>query len=452
VNTVPQLRVELLLDPTPDLGDWMVLDHPVRGVLDGDDVWSDDWSDSFGVYTLAPDEFWYDVTGDVRAGGSIVAARGRSSQLEDVTPARASFVLNNRDRKYDPTNYAVDGLYPSATLHPSETLFPFVDASGSPLAGQLRPMRQVRMTAVWDGTAAPVFAGWIDDWGIEYPQYGESVITPQCFGPLGTLDAAYLPETRTPEDEGDLPGVRIGKVLDQAGYGPARDLDTGVSVLGATSYGVNAFTHLRNVARSDDGWLFEAADGTLVYRDRHRNLNVQPKVTFAEDGMWGVGALGPHLGTDMLWNRVSASGLSGIEVVVEDPESVAQFRPRTLQLSDLELRHDGDVTALASHLLGRFSQPRLRIRHFTVDLLNLTDLEQQQVLGLEVADRVRLVWTPPGGGGVASFDLTVEGVEQVPSRESWHVTFRTSWADTRPFLVLDDPQLGSLDGPALLAF
>ena len=96
---------------------------------------------------------WVDVTTDVRAWS---LKRGRQSELANYSPGTAQVTLDNRARKYDPSNSA--GAY----------------------YGNLLPMRRIKIEATSGATSATLFAGFVMGWPIEYPGMVDSEVTLQC--------------------------------------------------------------------------------------------------------------------------------------------------------------------------------------------------------------------------------------------------------------------------------
>lgn len=80
---------------------------------------------------------WTDVSAYLRDGSVF---RGRSSETQNFDAGSARLVLDNRDRRFDPTN------------------------TSGPYAGYISPRNQVRITATWNATTYPVFRGFIVGW------------------------------------------------------------------------------------------------------------------------------------------------------------------------------------------------------------------------------------------------------------------------------------------------
>lgn len=84
---------------------------------------------------------WTDVTTYV---AGFTYNRGRSHELENVQAGTASVMLDNRDRRFDPT-YA-----------------------SSPYSPNVRPMRRLRIQAVWSAVTYDLFHGYIEAWPLTY--------------------------------------------------------------------------------------------------------------------------------------------------------------------------------------------------------------------------------------------------------------------------------------------
>lgn len=92
---------------------------------------------------------WIDVTPWLREGST---QRGRQRLLDRFEAGRATIMLNNQDRRFDPT------------------------FTGGPYYGRLVPNRQMRIRALWAGTWYYVFTGLVDSWTQEYPQSGTNTV------------------------------------------------------------------------------------------------------------------------------------------------------------------------------------------------------------------------------------------------------------------------------------
>jgi hypothetical protein len=428
MNT-PAPRIEVGFGANSTFGDWFLLDDPIRGTLD-DNI-------------IAPGTVWVDVTDT--ALHQMSCRRGRDRFSDEPNGGTAQFTLSNRDRRYDPTVEFIAGedIY-------GDIYVDLYAGRPAPYHGQLVPMRRVRISAVWeDGTALPVWSGYIDEWPVDYTNVHSEVQVP-CVDVFAVLAGSELPET-APQHAGDLPRQRLQRVLNQVDFPPTWRADEGVEALGATSYGENALTYLKRLAVSDAGRLFPDAAGLLRFRDR-TNLQTSPRVTL------GTGIPIQHAkvdtSADQLWNVAVVTLEDGTEVTVENEVSKADYSPRTKTFDKLMLADTERAEAFGHMVIGRYGTPKLRVSQVVVRLAALTETQQRQVMALDIGDLVRVEFAPFSTGypETLSRDGTVEGVSvQVSAGADWTVTLSMSATDAQPLLRLDDSWFGRLD-TNLLAF
>ena len=110
---------------------------------------------------------WTDISAYVRSGH---IKFGRSNEFDEYQAGRASLVIDNRDRRFDP-------LY----------------ASG-PYYGQLLARKQVRIRTVWSSTTRTQFTGFVAGWGLAPEVGGDSVWDIEAYDGLGYLAGIDLPD------------------------------------------------------------------------------------------------------------------------------------------------------------------------------------------------------------------------------------------------------------------
>lgn len=110
---------------------------------------------------------WTDVTDYVR---SVSISRGRSNELDDFQTGRATVVLSNGDRRFDP------------------------EYASGPYYGSLTPMRPVRIGASYDGGFyQELFMGWVDGWPQSYVGDFDSTVTLNVSDGFKVLNQLTLP-------------------------------------------------------------------------------------------------------------------------------------------------------------------------------------------------------------------------------------------------------------------
>jgi len=141
----------------------------------------------------------------------------------------------------------------------------------SPYYNLLTPMRKVTITASWNGTTYPIFAGYITSYDTTTPRdVGEVVYTTiQAVDGFRLFQNAQI-TTVASATAGQTTGTRIGKILDQIGWPTGmRDIDTGQTTVQAdpgtlrTSLGA-----MQLVTSTEYGSLYMDALGNLVFQDR----------------------------------------------------------------------------------------------------------------------------------------------------------------------------------------
>ena len=438
--SAPSTTVTAFFELSATGGSFFTLDDPVRGELDG------------ATYTLAgvvgvP----VDITDDVR---NVSITRGSTSTLFSArTPpaGRWAVVLNNHDRRFDPT---------------------FI---GSDFYGNIVPLR--RVTIASNGLTQA--DGNIEDWNFSYQPDGQSLATMDGSDALATLAAMELAAFTATASE--LPGARIDAVLDRSeiAFTSNRDIDTGVSTLQGDSVNANtnALQYLQTVAVSDWGTVFAARDGRITFRDRHSNAGKTP-ILFDDAGA-GIKfqAIELNYGTELLYNRVIIERTGGSAQTAQDATSQTSYRVRTLSQSGLLMSSDALALDLATYLVNVYKQPQLRVASLTVELAGLTASQQNSVLSLDLTSLVDVSWTPnqlgaptylvdessnqlvtEGGDKLVSGErvaspiarsCVVEGIQHQIGPDSHTVTLHLGDASFTSSFILDDAEFGVLDDDVL---
>ena len=137
--------------------------------------------------------------------------RGRNHELDRVEAATCVTRLRDPDGYFDTTNL------------------------GSPYAGNVLPMRRMRVRGTWQGVTYDRFNGYIES----YPRSwtpgpaGVAYVELHAVDAFKVLALANVNTTRPAESS----GTRVGAILDAIGW-PAADraIDTGISTVQAVTY------------------------------------------------------------------------------------------------------------------------------------------------------------------------------------------------------------------------
>jgi len=407
----PVQKVEIGFDIlSSGLGPYFILDDPIKGKLNNTE------------YLLAGVLF-FDVTSLVQ---SVAIQRGKNRQLDQFDSGLANIVFNNNDRTFDP-EYAL-----------------------SPYAGQIVPKRQVRISS----GGIVQFAGLVDDWNLTYAPNGDSTASAACSDATSSF-ATQTIATRT--NSVQKSGERINAILDLPEINwpsTLRDVDTGLMTLGADTIAdnTNALTYLRLVERSEPGAFFIGKSGNVIFRDRIAAPTSQG-VTLADDGT-GIKyqSLRVQYGSELLANEIVVSSeISSYEVTTLDLESIDTYGIFNLTRTGLLINANGDVDELAEFYANKYSQPEYRFESVEVLLDELTNQEQNDLLGLEIGDVVEIKFTPNGIAPAISKYAEIIRIDNSIDLDNHIMSLGFSTLDFA-LLVLDDAQFGKLDAGNALAF
>lgn len=346
---------------------------------------------------------------------SLSVSRGRQDALEPTRAGQASVTLRNRDGELDPLNTA-SSLYPG-----------------------VEPARSLNIWA----DDLQVFAGIVDDIDLAFDPSGDAVVQVQAFDRLSTLALAEFPPAGLAVGEEDS-GQRVTDVLasDSNFWTGGTDIAIGDSTLAAGTATENVVEYLNTVARSEGGVLFVGRDGDLVFRNRLFAVTATP-VVLSDDGS--------EVEYESLVRQTSAESLrtvafgerEGTRLERSSTLGLLRFGFRALDLGDLLLLDDADVSARLDFELALRSRPNPTVRSVRVSQLRqaITD-----VLGLELGDPVVVEFTPPGVSAISESGVVLNLRHDFTVGAGWRTTVGMQPAELDGILVLGE---GRLDFDAL---
>jgi hypothetical protein len=407
--SVPNTRVFIAFDlAAGGVGDFFTLNDPVQGVLSGGTVTSE--------FPLAGD-ILQDVTEDVR---TVSVRRGRSRALERFDAGAATVSLRNDERKFDPA----------------------AGTAVTPFGASMRPRKQVVITT----NGAPVFSGVVEDWDLLYSLQGDHVASVQVADEFAILAQQVLPPfALSTESSGD----RVEAVLDRPSVAwpdGRRDISQGKATMGSAVIGpdTNVLDYLQQVELSEPGALFIASDGRIVFRGRD-DFQQDTDFTFADNGQ-GVPFqdIAISYGIEEMRNRVTVTlADEGGTATAINSASVVEYGPIDFGLSDSLVSDVGQAQQLADYLVNTFGEPQVRVDSLAVNLAGLNSQQTGRVLGLELGDVVRVLFTPSGIGDQIEQVAVVDSIEH--SIQPQQHTIRFGLSEARIGFTLDSPELGVLD-------
>lgn len=346
-------------------------------------------------------------------------------------------VLDNTDRRFDPTN--LSGPYVSAG------------------ATQVKAGRAIRLRAVWASVTYDLFRGFVDEPRLTYVQQGPATTTLTATDGTAAI-ANYDQNGGATVGAGENTGARINRILDNMGWPAAeRNIAVGKTTVQGTDLSANAWAEIVLTSDTELGEVYFDVDGRLTFRNRHalltdtRSNTSQATFGDANDGV-ELGFVDVELVADLNQTRniIRAGRVGGVQQVVQDASSIAEYRRRTWQRSDLLHQTDAEVADYAAYVLSLLKDNELRIASIKVDPLADPARLFPHVLGRKLGDRVTVKFTPPGGGTRISRDVFIRGIDHAIGLDTWQTTFAFQDATNKfQFFVLNSPTLGVLNDDAL---
>lgn len=406
---------------------------------------------------------WQDITAYVL---SVDTKRGRQYENDRIEAGTCSLLLDNSDRRFDPT-------YPAGPYYPN-----------------VLPRKRIRVSATWLGTTYYLFDGYVERWPTAYdgPDWSEVAITAtDAFLPLANarivgsfsqqltgarvlaiLAAAAWPTATSAPASGffmlgtaQLGSSSTGKL----GYSvPTTVLDAGQETIAAVTFADTddkmALDHIRDCEDTEAGIVFIDGQGRIVFHDRnHRIKTTTAALTFTDDE---AVVDSTHIAYrdvvlsfdyDRGANEIRVTRSGGSTQVASTPSLVDDYFRATLPVSNYQVS-DARALSMALFLLRQrqdvrdsAGNPRVRVDSVTFD--PWAGDVWDRVLVREISDRVTVARTPAthpvGTVQTISTDCFIEAVQHtIRAPNDWSVTFELSPASpAADFWVLGAGKLAS---------
>jgi hypothetical protein len=368
---------------------------------------------TWNTSTWGPDVVWTDVTKWVR---TIKTDRQFSREIQAWQAGTATLVLDNRDARFSPDN--LSGPYVTAGL------------TG------IRPRRPIRIRATYSSVTYYLYQGYVMSWDESWVPgrgtgTGDAYVTLSCIDEWGQL-SGFNGLGDTPVGAGELSGIRVNRILDNAGYTGARNVMVGRVAMQATMLNSNAATELQLVTDSEGGGIFVDANGAITFEDEYalmeqtRSNTVQGTFTDTTGLKYSVSDVQLAYSGDAIKNFVSYMRVGGTEQTVSDGTSIGLYGPvpQIEKRTDLIPDSDAQVAALATFFLYRYKDPDKRIVSFTVKPARSPSTLYPQVLGRRVRDLIQVTRKPPGGVTFTR-NCHIAGIHHTidKSRHEWTTVF-----------------------------
>jgi hypothetical protein len=359
---------------------------------------------------------------------SVAIQRGRTTQTDQFSPGTCRVLADDRasGRLFDPANTA------SAWYQGSF---------------DLAPRRAIKILA---GTAE-LFVGAITDLDITYEQPNLSFASIQSADALYELGRTSL-TAFNPSSQ--LTSERVSAILDrpEVNFSTAlRDISTGIATCGTVAYTDNANTlsALQSVAIAEDGRLFANRKNQIEFNQR---ISFTFSTAIASFGGTAsneipILAIGVAYGQETLFNRVQIDVDGGTAAqVASDATSQTQYGVQTLSFSNVPLNTLAAGSALASNLLNKYKDPKIRFDEMTTSLNACGSALWPTVLALDVGDVIDVTKRYDQGLPLSRTEsVFIEYVSHDITPSDHRISFKLGQAQIVTAFILDTSKLDEVN-------
>lgn len=340
---------------------------------------------------------WTDITGDVR---TFSLSRGRGSELDQYKPGTLSVLVDANSGDYDPSDTG-GANYPN-----------------------VKPMKQIRVQAVYNSTTYDVFYGFVTSWPMTVKGFTDETVSIRAVDGFKILN---LMKDSTAQVE-ELSSVRVGNLLDEAGW-PAgwRTLGTGAATVPALTPDCATVLQLvRQIEDSEAGQFYISGDGAATFRNRTYRAGLSSQATFGPSDIPYQG-IKTSYDDSQIWNRIEVYA-SGFPSYSSSTASQDDYGIRTLSFLEILLPNTTDADDLADVYRDRYKDPEERVLSLTLRPEASPADMWPQVLGRDLSDKVTVKYVTNNGSTktAVSFVESVSHRVSVWGKRRWDTTWKLS--------------------------
>jgi len=303
-----------------------------------------------------------------------------------------------------------------------------------PYYGLLSPMRKVYISADFQGTNYPLFAGYITSYTTTTPKFTGDIVYTTITAVDGfrlLQNAQITAVASTPA--GQLSGARINALLDQVGWPSSmRSIATGSTTMQADpGTARTTLTACQTIETSEYGAFYVAPNGNMIFKSRQQAVTSVNKTPIVYNDN-GTGL--PYFNAVWIFNDVlvfnsgSATRLNGTAQTAVNSASVSKYFTHSYSATGLMMETDAVAQDYISAYVASNSETTSRVDAITLDLYTRDyDAGVVAALNFDYLDPVTITTTQPAATGTSTLTKTLQvfGVSHSITPNSWKTTLTT---------------------------
>ena len=309
----------------------------------------------------------------------------------------------------------------------------------SPYAGQLEPLRKLRISAEVSGTTYYLFSGYTTSYDYSYDQ-AENM----AYVDISASDAFRLFNLAsvinvTGQAVGQDTGTRINKILDTVSFpNGMRSIATGNSLTVADPATLRtSLSALQNCEFSEQGAFYITPEGNAIFKNRNTVIASAGATPTEFNQTTGIPYKNLKFAFDdkLIINTATMTKVGGTAQTALDADSIATYFPHSMSIADLVIDTDENAMNIAKIYVATRSSTTIRIDEMTLDLLD-PDVPTATILAFDYYDNVLITNLQPDGSTITK-NLQVQGIAHDITPNSWSTVLTTLEPTCDGFIVGD---------------
>jgi len=266
--------------------------------------------------------------------------------------------------------------------------------------------------------------------------------------PLSATRVAAISEAMLTGFAGETVASRLTRYASYAGIAATEvSFETGMvpDLAHIDTTGITALEMMRKIEATEEGVLFDAADGTLTFHARNHRYSATPAFTLDVAAKQVAPGVSPRLDRAGIRNDVTATLTDGTASAhAFNQTSIDAYGPARESL-DLATTNAEEPFQHANWLVGQYAEPRPRVSQLgVINLVSLPAALTQAILTAGVGTRFRVTGMP-SQAEKATQDYYIEGYSESIGPARHTITLNVSQAEPFDVWTVEDPVLGQYD-------